>query len=70
MCIRDRIMIGDYHFLPCTPAGVMELLKSADVEICGRDCVVIGRSNIVGKPMAKMCIRDRAGTARPTRAGR
>ena len=51
-----RIMIGDYHFLPCTPAGVMELLKSADVEICGRDCVVIGRSNIVGKPMAMLLL--------------
>ena len=56
-----RIMIGDYHFLPCTPAGVMELLKSADVEICGRDCVVIGRSNIVGKPMA-MLLLHQSGT--------
>ena len=55
------IMIGDYHFLPCTPAGVMELLKSADVEICGRDCVVIGRSNIVGKPMA-MLLLHQSGT--------
>ena len=53
-----RIMIGDYHFLPCTPAGVMELLKSADVEICGRDCVVIGRSNIVGKPMAMLLLHE------------
>ena len=55
-----RIMIGDYHFLPCTPAGVMELLKSADVEICGRDCVVIGRSNIVGKPLIPQLLNKNA----------
>ncbi len=47
-----RIMLGEYSFLPCTPAGVMELLHSAKVEISGKECVVIGRSNIVGKPMA------------------
>jgi len=56
-----RIMIGDYSFLPCTPAGVMELLKSADVEICGKSCVVIGRSNIVGKPMS-MLLLHKSGT--------
>ena len=53
-----RIMIGDYHFLPCTPAGVMELLKSAEVDICGKECVVIGRSNIVGKPMAMLLLHE------------
>ncbi len=45
-----RIMIGDYHFLPCTPAGVMELLHSAGISPEGKECAVIGRSNIVGKP--------------------
>ena len=44
-----KIMIGDYDFLPCTPAGVMELIDSTGVEIDGKNCVVVGRSNIVGK---------------------
>ena len=51
-----RIMIGDYHFLPCTPAGVMELLARTGVEVEGKNCVVIGRSNIVGKPMAMLLL--------------
>ena len=46
------IMIGDYNFLPCTPAGVMELIHSTGVDVTGKKAVVIGRSNIVGKPMA------------------
>ena len=50
-----KIMIGNYSFLPCTPAGVMELIKSTGTEISGKECVVIGRSNIVGKPMATIC---------------
>lgn len=54
------IMIGDYHFLPCTPAGIMELLKAANVEIQGKRCVVIGRSNIVGKPMAMLMLHANA----------
>ena len=49
-----RIMTGDHELLPCTPAGVMELLKRYDVQISGKECVVIGRSNIVGKPMAML----------------
>ena len=49
-------MIGDYHFLPCTPAGVMELLASEDIDVCGKNCVVIGRSNIVGKPMSMLLL--------------
>ena len=49
-----KIMIGDYDFLPCTPAGVMELIDSTGVEIDGKNCVVVGRSNIVGKPMAAL----------------
>ena len=52
-----KIMLGDYQFLPCTPAGVMELLKESGTEIAGKDCVVIGRSNIVGKPMAMLLMQ-------------
>ncbi len=51
-----KIMIGDYDFLPCTPAGVMELLSAYNIEITGKKCVVIGRSNIVGKPMAMLLL--------------
>ena len=53
-----RIMIGDYHFLPCTPAGIMELLKREKIEVSGKRCVVIGRSNIVGKPMAMLLLHQ------------
>lgn len=51
-----KIMIGDYDFLPCTPAGVMELLKYYNIDPSGKNCVVIGRSNIVGKPMAMLLL--------------
>ncbi len=51
-----KIMIGEYSFLPCTPAGVMELIASTGTEISGKNCVVIGRSNIVGKPMAMLLL--------------
>ncbi len=51
-----RIMLGDYSFLPCTPAGVMELLARSGIEVEGKNCVVIGRSNIVGKPMAMLLL--------------
>lgn len=51
-----RIMIGDYTFLPCTPAGVIELIRSAGIVIEGKSCVVVGRSNIVGKPMAMLLL--------------
>ncbi len=47
-----HIMIGDYRFLPCTPAGVMKMLEEEEISVEGKECVVIGRSNIVGKPMA------------------
>ena len=53
-----NIMIGDYHFLPCTPAGVMELIHRAGVDVAGKRCVVIGRSNIVGKPMAMLLLHE------------
>ena len=51
-----KILIGKYDFLPCTPAGVMELLSYYNVEIEGKECVVLGRSNIVGKPMALLLL--------------
>lgn len=51
-----KIMIGDYDFLPCTPAGVMEMLSYYDIDPSGKNCVVIGRSNIVGKPMAMLLL--------------
>lgn len=54
------IMIGDYNFLPCTPAGVMELIHSTGVQIEGKKAVVIGRSNIVGKPMAMLLLHENA----------
>lgn len=53
-----HIMTGDYTFLPCTPAGIMEMLKYKNIEISGKKCVVIGRSNIVGKPMALMLLKE------------
>ena len=51
-----KIMIGDYDFLPCTPAGVMEMLAYYDIDVTGKNCVVIGRSNIVGKPMGMLLL--------------
>ncbi len=56
-----KIMIGNYHYLPCTPAGVMEILKYYNIEIEGKECVVVGRSNIVGKPQA-MLLMEQNGT--------
>ncbi|NLB15504.1 MAG: bifunctional methylenetetrahydrofolate dehydrogenase/methenyltetrahydrofolate cyclohydrolase FolD [Clostridiales bacterium] len=52
-----HIMLGDPIFLPCTPAGVMELLKRSGIEVKGKNCVVVGRSNIVGKPMAMLLLK-------------
>ncbi len=52
-----KIMIGEYSFLPCTPAGVMRLIESTGVDITGKQCVVIGRSNIVGKPQAMLLLQ-------------
>ena len=53
-----HIMRGDYRFLPCTPAGVMELIRRYDIDISGKECVVVGRSDIVGKPMAMMLLHS------------
>ena len=51
-----NIMLGQYDFLPCTPAGVMKLLEYSGIEVAGKDCVVVGRSNIVGKPQAMLLL--------------
>ena len=51
-----KIMLGDYDFLPCTPAGVMVLLEKSGIEVAGKECVVVGRSNIVGKPQAMLLL--------------
>lgn len=53
-----NMMIGNDGFLPCTPAGIIELLKRSGVEISGKECVVVGRSNIVGKPMSMLLLRE------------
>ena len=55
-----RIMIGDFDFLPCTPAGIMEMLAYENIDIEGKHCVVVGRSNIVGKPMAMLMLHKNA----------
>ncbi len=55
-----KIMIGNFDFLPCTPAGVMELLKRSGIDVTGKECVVIGRSNIVGKPQAMLLLHENA----------
>ena len=51
-----KIMQGDYDFVPCTPAGIMEMLQYENIDITGKSCVVIGRSNIVGKPMSMLLL--------------
>lgn len=53
-----NMVIGNDGFLPCTPAGIIELLKRSGVEISGKECVVVGRSNIVGKPMSTLLLRE------------
>ena len=53
-----HIMIGDYTYLPCTPAGIMGILKYYNISVAGKKCVVIGRSNIVGKPMAMLLLKE------------
>lgn len=55
-----KIMIGNFDFLPCTPAGVMELIKESSISLEGKNCVVIGRSNIVGKPQAMLLLHKNA----------
>ena len=53
-----RILRGDARFKPCTPAGVMELLHEYGIDPAGKHCVVVGRSNIVGKPMALLLLQE------------
>lgn len=53
-----KIMTGNYDFLPCTPAGVIELIKESGIEVEGKECVVVGRSNIVGKPQAMLLLHN------------
>ncbi len=53
-----KIMVGNYDFVPCTPAGVMELIKESGIEIAGKECVIVGRSNIVGKPQAMLLLHE------------
>ncbi len=55
-----RLCLGEPDMLPCTPAGVIELIKSTGVEICGKNAVVVGRSNIVGKPMFQLLLQNNA----------
>lgn len=55
-----RLFIGNQRFLPCTPAGIMEMLKYCGIDVSGKNCVVIGRSNIVGKPMAMLLLQSNA----------
>ena len=55
-----RMCIGEQGYLPCTPAGIIQLLKRSGVSIEGKECVVVGRSNIVGKPMALLMLRENA----------
>ena len=57
-CHVGKIMIGDFEFVPCTPAGVVELIKSTGTTIESKNCVVIGRSNIVGKPQAMLLLKE------------
>ena len=54
------LVVGDFGFVSCTPAGIIELLKRSNVEMEGKNCVVIGRSNIVGKPMSLLMLRENA----------
>lgn len=53
-----KIMIGNFDFLPCTPAGVMELIHLSGIDVSGKECVVVGRSNIVGKPQAMLLLHE------------
>jgi len=55
-----RIVTGDFDFVPCTPAGVMALLEAYDIDVTGKECVVVGRSNIVGKPQALLLLHKNA----------
>ena len=53
-----KIMVGNYDFVPCTPAGVMEIIKESGIDVSGKECVIVGRSNIVGKPQAMLLLHQ------------
>ena len=53
-----KIMVGNYDFVPCTPAGVIELIKESGIDVSGKECVIVGRSNIVGKPQAMLLLHQ------------
>lgn len=55
-----KIMVGNFDFVPCTPAGVMELINESGIDVEGKECVVVGRSNIVGKPQAMLLLHKNA----------
>ena len=55
-----KLFIGEASFQPCTPSGIVELLKRSNIDIAGKECVIIGRSNIVGKPMAMLMLQENA----------
>ena len=55
-----KLCIGEEGYVSCTPAGIVELLKRSNIQIAGKECVIIGRSNIVGKPMNMLMIRENA----------
>lgn len=55
-----KIMVGNFDYLPCTPAGIIELIESTNIDISGKECVVVGRSNIVGKPLAMLLLHKHA----------
>lgn len=55
-----KMWVGEYTFKPCTPAGVMELLAANNIDVSGKNCVIVGRSNIVGKPMAALLLEKNA----------
>ncbi len=59
-CVENigEMMLGTADFLPCTPAGIMQLLKRSGIEVAGKECVVIGRSNIVGKPISQLLLAE------------
>ena len=54
------LVIGEQGFVSCTPAGIIQLLKRSNIEMDGKHCVVVGRSNIVGKPMSLLMLRENA----------
>ncbi len=55
-----KLLFGDATLLPCTPAGIIELLKHENIQIEGKNCVIVGRSNIVGKPLALLLLKENA----------